>query len=356
MHVVGVEKLVGTRPPLRAGLIGCGFISQQHIPAWQASPDAELVAVCDANRVRAEERARQFGIGAIYEDVETMLASEQLDCVDIATRPESHQALASLAAGRGVDVLCQKPLAPTMAEGREIAGICARAGVRFMVLEMWRHLPALKDLKRHLEGGLIGPVHSLRLLGHRRPMNRFHPVNPDQPYFAEMPKLLVYEMMIHYIDGIRYLLGDVGSVYARMTRVNPLIAGEDHALVVFGHTSGATSMVDCSWASPSDRQPKIGTGDMLIEGRDGSLHLDPFDAELRHVTNDGNVTVLARYEGGPSAYQAAFDSCIADFAAAIRHGRPFLSPGSDNLKTLAATLAAYESAREGTAVDPNLTP
>ena len=348
---------MATRPPLRAGLIGCGFISQQHIPAWQASPDAELVALCDANRARAEERAQQFGISAIYEDVETMLASEQLDCVDIATRPESHKALASLAASRGVNVLCQKPLASTMAEAREIAGLCARAGVRFMVLEMWRHVPAIKDLEQHLDAGLIGPVHSLRLLGHRRPMNRVHPVDPNQPYFAEMPKLLVYEMMIHYIDGIRYLMGDVESVYARLTRVNPVIEGDDHALVVFGHTSGATSMVDCSWASPPDKKPKMGAGDMLLEGRDGSLHLDPFDAELRHILNDGTVTVLKRYDGsGPSAYQAAFDSCIADFASAIRHGRPFLSPGSDNLKTLAATLAAYESMAQGTAVDPNLTP
>jgi D-apiose dehydrogenase len=342
---------------LRAALIGCGFISQQHIRAWQASPDAELVAVCDANRARAEERAQQFGISAIYEDVETMLASEQLDCVDIATRPESHKALASLAASHGVDVLCQKPLAPTMAEAREIAGLCARAGVRFMVLEMWRHVPAVKDLKQHLDAGLIGPVHALRLLGHRRPMSRSHPVNPDQPYFAEMPKLLVYEMMIHYIDGVRSLMGDIESVYARLTRVNPVIQGEDHALVVFGHKSGATSMIDCSWASPSDKTPKLGAGDMLLEGRDGSLHLDPFDAELRHVTNDGTVTVLKRYESsGPSAYQAAFNSCIADFAAAIRHGRPFLSPGSDNLKTLAATLAAYESMAQGTAVEPDLTP
>ena len=348
---------MATRPPLRAGLIGCGFISQQHIAAWQATSDAELVALCDADRARAEARAQQFGISTIYEDVETMLEAEQLDCVDIATRPESHKALASLAADRGVHVLCQKPLSSTLAEGRDIAGLCARAGVRFMVLEMWRHLPALKDLKQQLDADLIGPIHSLRLLGHRRPMNRFHPVNPDQPYFAEMPKLLVYEMMIHSIDGVRYLMGDVESVYARMTRVNPIIAGEDHALVVFGHTSGATSMIDCSWASPTDRQPKMGAGDMLLEGRDGSLHLDPFDAELRHITNDGAVTVLKRYDSsGPSAYQAAFNSCVADFAASIRHGRSFLSPGSDNLKTLAATLAAYESMSEGTVVDPKLTP
>src|SRR3954469_4917365 len=102
MHVVELGRPVGAQPaPLRAGLIGCGFISQQHIPAWQASPDAELVAVCDAHRPRAEERALQFGISKVYEDVETMLASEQLDAVDIATRPESHKALATLAAERG---------------------------------------------------------------------------------------------------------------------------------------------------------------------------------------------------------------------------------------------------------------
>jgi D-apiose dehydrogenase len=347
---------VGIRPPLRAGLIGCGYISQQHIPAWQASPDAELVAICDADRARAQERAQQFGISAVYEDVETMLTAEQLDCVDIATRPESHKALATLAAERAVNVLCQKPLASTVAEGREIAGICARAGVRFMVLEMWRHVPAIKDIKQHLDADLIGPVHSMRLLGHRRPMNREYPVDANQPYFADMPRLLVYEMMIHYIDGIRYLMGDIESVYARIARVNPLIAGEDHALVVFGHTNGAYSSVDCSWASPADKKPRMGAGDMLLEGRDGSLHLDPFEAELRLVRLDGTVTVLEQYEGGPGAYQAAFDSCIGDFAASIRFGRPFLSPGSDNLKTLAATLAAYESVRLGTVVEPQLTP
>jgi predicted dehydrogenase len=95
---------------------------------------------------------------------------------------------------------------------------------------------------------------------------------------------------------------------------------------------------------------------MLLEGRDGSLHLDPFDAELRHVALDGAVTVLKRYQGAPNAYQAAFDSCIGDFAGSIRHGRAFISSGSDNLKTLAATLAAYESIRTGDSVDPGVTP
>jgi len=206
-------------------------------------------------------------------------------------------------------------------------------------------------MRRHLDAGLIGPVHAMRIVGRRRPMNRFHPVNPEQPYFAEMPKLYAYEMAIHWIDGARYLMGDVESVYARMTRVNPVIAGEDVALVVLGHAGGGTTLLDGSWASPEDSPRPAGDGGVLLEGRDGSLRYDPIDGELRHITDDG-VNVLERYPAGREAGQSAFDNCIADFAGAIRWNRPFLSSGRDNLGTLAATLAAYDSVAQGTAVSP----
>lgn len=81
------------------------------------------------------------------------------------------------------------------------------------------------------------------------------------------------------------------------------------------------------------------------------------DAELRHVTQHG-TTVLERYGGSSIGDarpmgQGAFNSCIADFAAGVRHDRPFESSVEDNLKTLAITLASYESAARGTAVTPD---
>src|SRR6185295_9953002 len=109
---------------------------------------ATLVAVCDQDRGRAEARAREFGVGRVYTDVADMLEHEPLDCVDIATRPGSHAALTALAVSHGKHVLCQKPLAATLAEGRDIAAICERGGVRFMVMEMWRHIPGYRDLRR----------------------------------------------------------------------------------------------------------------------------------------------------------------------------------------------------------------
>src|SRR3712207_4947037 len=104
------EGHIATPPPVRAAIIGCGHISARHIPAWQASPDAELVAGCDLDRDRAEARAREFGVPRVYTDVADMLERGPLDCIDVATRPETHRALAELASSHGKHVLCQKPL------------------------------------------------------------------------------------------------------------------------------------------------------------------------------------------------------------------------------------------------------
>jgi predicted dehydrogenase len=347
---------LATRPPLRAALIGCGHISVRHLPAWQASPDAELVAVCDLDLTRAQERAREFGIPKAYDDIEAMLDAERLDCVDIATHDVTHTELVSLAARKGLHVLCQKPLAPTVAEARAMVELAAKAGVRFMVMEMWRHLKPVRDMKRYLDQGIIGPAYALRLLAPPRVLRRTRPIDDEQPYLADLPKLMVYDTYIHHIDGIRYLLGDVTSVYARMSRTNPAIVGEDRLFLLMGHASGATSSIDASWVVPVERPTKLHLGDFLIEGVDGALHLDPYDAELRHVTTAG-TTVLERYGSssiggaGPMG-QGAFNSCIGDFAAAVRHGRPFESSAEDNLKTLAIALASYESVARGTAVTP----
>jgi predicted dehydrogenase len=289
-----------------------------------------------------------------------MLDNEQLDCVDIATHDVTHTGLVALAASRGLQVLCQKPLAPTLAEARAMVELTAKAGVRFMVMEMWRHLKPVRDMKKYLDQGIIGEAYALRLLAPPRFLRRSRPIDDQQPYLADLPKLMVYDTYIHHVDGIRYLLGDVTSVYARMSHTNPAIVGEDRLFLILGHASGATSSLDASWVVPAEKPVKLGLGDFLIEGPDGALHLDPYDAQLRHVTFQG-TTVLEQYEshgvggGGPMG-QGAFNSCIGDFAAGVRHNRPFESDAADNLKTLAITLASYESVERGAAVSPSDAP
>src|SRR4051812_36812090 len=144
-----------------------------------------------------------------------MLDAEQLDCVDIATHDVTHTGLVSIAAGPGLHVLCQKPLAPTVAEAPAMVELTARAGVRFMVMEMWRHLQPARHMTGSLDEGMLGPPSALPLGPPPRVLRRTRPIDDQQPYLADLPKLMVYDTYIHHVDGIRYLLGDVTSVYAR---------------------------------------------------------------------------------------------------------------------------------------------
>ena len=330
---------------LRGVLIGCGHISRSHLPGWAAAPDARIVAVCDLDRQRAEARAAEHGIARVYTEPAAALDAERPDFVDIATRPETHQALIELAAARGCHVLCQKPLAASLAEAEAMADRCRRAGVRLMVNEMWRFLPWHRDLATHLATGAIGPVHYARFQGGRRPLRRARPVNDSQPYFADMPRLLVYEMIVHWIDTARFLFGEIDSVYARLARVNPVIAGEDVALLALTHQPGTTTLLDHSWAgAPERREAGRRDANLLVEGRDGSYRFDDGPGVLVRLTLEGEETVIGRYKDAGDPFLRAFAACQGHFAACLRSGQPFESPVEDNLRTLAATFAAYESA------------
>jgi hypothetical protein len=83
------------------------------------------------------------------------------------------------------------------------------------------------------------------------------------------------------------------------------------------------------------------------------LHFDQAAGELRHITNDG-TSVIERSPPPPRSIPAAFDNCRADLAGGVRWQRPFLSSAEDNLRTLAATLAAYDSVAQSTVVAPEL--
>ena len=339
---------------LRVGLVGCGFISARHGPAWLASDDAELVAVCDQDLPKAERRAAEWGISGVYRDAAEMLDKERLDVVDIATRPGTHTLLVGMAAARGIHVLCQKPLAPTLEEAAAMVATCERAGVRFMVNEMWRYLPPMAAMGRLIRAGAIGPIHYLSYLWGRQAFHMPHRVFTDQPYFTEMPKLIVYEAMIHSIDAARSLAGEIETVYARMARVTGGIQGEDMALVVLGHANGVTSCHDASWATPGGA-PGDAAYAWRVEGRDATLDYSERTGELRLV-DAHDVRVLERYPDWVTPHQQAFTACIGHFAHAVRFEEPFQSPARDNLRTLAATLATYDSAASGQAVRPPETP
>ncbi|HEX3208092.1 MAG TPA: Gfo/Idh/MocA family oxidoreductase, partial [Geminicoccaceae bacterium] len=144
------------RQSLRVALAGAGMISWHHLVAWRSlAPAAKVVAVYDPNDERARSRAAEFGIDAVFTNGTAMLDEAGIGALDIAAPRQEHAAWVEAAAARGIDVLCQKPLTPTLAEGEELL---RRLGgrVRLMVHENWRFRPWYRTLGRWIADGELG--------------------------------------------------------------------------------------------------------------------------------------------------------------------------------------------------------
>ncbi|MEZ4557389.1 MAG: Gfo/Idh/MocA family oxidoreductase [Caldilineaceae bacterium] len=101
-------------PPLRFAIFGTGFWARFQLAAWQELDGAECVALYNRTPAKAEALAGEFGVPAVYGDPEELLDREQLDFADIITDVDTHSKFVHMAADRGLAVICQKPMAPTL--------------------------------------------------------------------------------------------------------------------------------------------------------------------------------------------------------------------------------------------------
>ncbi len=143
-------------PKLKGACIGAGYFSHFQYEAWQRIPEVELVAFSNRDPVKAAAVSERFGLSRLYVDYREMLDKEKPDFVDVITPPPSHAEICREAARRGIHVICQKPLAPTWQEARDIVENAARAGIRFMVHENFRFQPWHRQLYHLIEDGGFG--------------------------------------------------------------------------------------------------------------------------------------------------------------------------------------------------------
>ena len=266
---------------LKIACIGAGYFAKFHIEAWTRIPSVELVAICDQKIEKANLLADQFGITKVYNNLESMLSTETLDVIDVITPPDTHKVLCRQIADQGIHIICQKPLAPTLAESIAIVDYVAHKSVRLIVHENWRFQPWYRKIKTLIDDQEIGTVlHTLYFkmrTGDGWPDDAY--LN-RQPYFRTMPRLLIYETGIHFIDTFRYLLGEVKSVFADLRSLNPHIKGEDCGLLVFTFENGTRAILDANrYNEPDTNNPRYTFGELLMEGNKGSLRMN-YSGEL----------------------------------------------------------------------------
>jgi predicted dehydrogenase len=171
---------------LRCALVGYGFIAGKgHAPVYAeraaSAGDFEIAAIVDSCSARRDAARRAFPSARIYEDHVSMLAAEadRIDFVDITTPPYAHASIAHAALDRGLNVLCEKPIAVTPEEALSLAEHARAARRVFFPCHNYKHAPVIKTVRSLLEAGSIGRVHLVTLqtfrTTHARGVPEWHP-------------------------------------------------------------------------------------------------------------------------------------------------------------------------------------
>jgi len=328
-----------SKKKLRIGLVGAGMISFHHLIAWSRDDRVQVVAVCDPDLAHARRRAAEFDIPGVYTGIDAMLAELEIDAVDIASPRDTHVALVEAAAAKHVDVLCQKPLAPSFEGGAALARRVAGA-IRVMVHENWRFRPWYRSLRQWLDGGGAGRLLQVDMatLSSGLLLNAagVRPILERQPFMGRERRLMIAEVMIHHIDTLRWLFGPLKLRYARTAHTVPEVAGETLASMLLETAAGVPIML--RGALDAAGYPERTLDRLEIVGTRASAMLD--GTEIRYSGADDRQD---RFEFERD-YQASFDAVIRHFVDGLLGGRPFETDIGDNLETLRLVEEAYAMA------------
>ena len=240
---------------IRVGIIGCGKIAQlRHLPEYAANPNAQVVAYYDKNMARAEEMAAKYG-GKVYDSFYQLIDEPDIDAVSICVENRSHAEICTAALYAGKHVLCEKPMAVTLAECESMVAAAERNGKHLMIGHNMRFDPVHRKARKLLESGIIGDVITFRsVFGNSGPEGW----SPDRDaWFFDKNKAAMgalSDMGIHKVDLVQYLLGQkVIETTAKVVTLNKrdnegqLIGVDDNALCILRMSGGALGTMAASW-------------------------------------------------------------------------------------------------------------
>lgn len=337
---------------LRFAVIGTGFWANYQIPAWTELEGAQLVAMYNRTRPKAEAIARKFGIAKVYDNVNDLLENEDIDFVDIITDVDTHAIFTKAAAERGISVICQKPMAATFHEASKMLEICHANSVQLYIHENWRWQAPIRKLKELLDEDIIGKVFKARVT-----FCSAFPVFENQPFLAALEQFILTDIGSHILDVCRFLFGEAKTLACHTATINPGIKGEDVANVFMKMRNGISCYAEMSYASILEYEAFPQTF-ILVEGEHGSLHLTK-DHEIHMTTRRGTKIIHANPQIYPwldpkyALVHSSIVDCNRNLLHALQGRAEAETTGVDNLETVRLVHAAYSSAKQGTIIEMN---
>ncbi len=330
-------------PLMTVACVGAGYFSQFHYDAWSRIPEVEIVGAMD----RYIDLATLTGYAA-FADLQEMLAKTQPQLVDIITPPETHLEFIKMALAQNVEaIICQKPFCTSLTQAKEATRLCKQAGIPLVIHENFRFQPWYRCIRQAIDNDLVGIVHQITFRlrtgdgqGADAYLNR-------QPYFQTMPKLLIHETGVHWIDTFRYLLGTPRSVYAELRTMNPAIAGEDAAYVLFEFDNNKRALFDGNrLLDHAASNHRLTLGECLVEGTTGTLTVDGDGSVDHRAFGAINAQVLMPAQVWPGFGGDCVHALQLHVVQALTSGQPLENIAEDYMEVLEVEAAIYRSAAQ----------
>lgn len=326
----------------RIGLSGAGWATTYHIPAWaREQARAQIVAIADPNSEARDRQVAAFGIPGFYPSVEAMLDAEQIDILDICSPREAHTPQIRLAVDRGLAVICQKPMAACLAEAQALVAALDPAA-RVMIHDNWRFRDTYRRIKTLLTG--IGSLRRVQLdylsSGMIPDATGARPALVRQPNFATMERLLVMEVLIHHLDTLTFLLGDLELVRSAISRSNDAIIGEDSATISLRRRSDGLP-VELVGNLAVHGEPPQARDQLRIFGANGTITLDAWSLRC-----SGALTHDEQFDGD-AVYRGSYSAAIGHFLDCLETGVPFEITPASHLSIIAIAEAVYAASQPG---------
>jgi len=339
---------------IRIGVIGLG-IGRHHIRGYQTHPAAEVVAIADLDEARLAEIGDQFGVNKRYTSGEQMIAEAGLDLVSVATPNKFHKSLTIAALEAGCHVLCEKPMAMSAVEAREMLAAARQAGKRLMIDFSYRFSEQSQALKAQVDAGVLGEVYFARTIWHRRRgLPRFGGWFGQKALSGGGPLI---DLGVHRLDLALWLMGYPRPVWVLGRTYDPIASAlaaeqgveydvEDLAAAMITFDNGAALEIEASWAANVQEREWMetrlfGTKGGLVQRNlnetyefEAEIYVEqagvPFDMKL-HASNRRAPELNAMYH----------------FVDSILSGAPHTATGEEGLLVMEILDAIYKSAASG---------
>ncbi len=323
-------------------LIGAGLIGTAHLKSIKGNPLAKVVAICDINMEAAQKLAGQYGARA-YNNVDEMIANEQIDAAIVATPDDLHAEPVIKCANAKINILCEKPFATSVEDGKAMLKAIQENGVKCQMAHLFRFLPFYINAKKAVENGKIGEVLSADVLTIDK---IFVPTKMLKWAASSSPS---WFLLSHVIDMLLWVNGS-RAVSVRATGIKKKLVsmGIDTYDIVKAEMvleNGAICNIEANWVFPNSMPITAGVK-FFLSGTEGAYQTNTSDPISELMAEDYSIQGILEYDAA-GYYIGLRRNLVEAFLRSLEYDAPIMTDEVDGFNTLMVLDAIDKSMQDG---------